>query len=52
MSEDDTQAIATIKQQTNFEFNANWERQAQTRFWLQGQVSEPTFIDDMWKRYR
>ena len=52
MMEDDTEAIALIKQQTGFDYAPDWDRQRQTRYWLRGQVSEPGFIDDMWKKYR
>jgi hypothetical protein len=52
MTEDDTQAVAEIKAQTGFDYSANWERQGQTRFWLQGEFPQYTFIDDMWKAYR
>src|ERR1700735_41652 len=52
MTEDDTQAIAQIKAQTGFDYSANWERQGQTRFWLQGEFPQYTFIDDMWTAYR
>ncbi len=52
MTEDDTQAVAEIKAQTGFDYSADWERQGQTRFWLQGEVPQYTFIDDMWTAYR
>ncbi|HUL16247.1 MAG TPA: Ig-like domain-containing protein [Terriglobales bacterium] len=52
MNEDDTQAVAEIKAQTGFDYTADWERQGQTRYWLQGEVPQYTFIDDMWKAYR
>lgn len=52
MTEDDTQAVAQIKAQTGFDYSADWERQGQTRFWLQGEFPQYTFIDDMWKAYR
>jgi hypothetical protein len=52
MTEDDTQAIAEILAQTGFDYSANWERQMQTRYWLQGEVPQYTFIDDMWAAYR
>jgi hypothetical protein len=52
MMEDDTQAVAAIKAQTGFDYSANWERQMQTRYWLQGEVPQYTFIDDMWAAYR
>ena len=52
MTEDDTQAVAEIKAQTGFDYSANWERQGQTRFWLQGEFPQYSFIDDMWTAYR
>jgi hypothetical protein len=52
MTEDDSQAISDIKAQTGFDYSANWERQGQTRYWLQGEFPQYTFIDDMWKAYR
>ena len=52
MMEDDTQAVAQIKEQTGFDYTVDWERQGQTRLWLQGQVAQPAFIDDMWTAYR
>ncbi|HYL46872.1 MAG TPA: Ig-like domain-containing protein [Candidatus Limnocylindrales bacterium] len=52
MKEDDTAAVAAIKAQTGFDYSANWERQGQTRFWLQGEFPQYTFIDDMWTAYR
>jgi len=52
MMEDDTQAVAEIKVQTGFDYSANWERQGQTRYWLQGEFPQYTFIDDMWTAYR
>jgi hypothetical protein len=52
MEEDDTQAVAEIKAQTGFDYSANWERQGQTRYWLQGEFPQYTFIDDMWAAYR
>jgi hypothetical protein len=52
MTEDDTQAVSEIKAQSGFDYSANWERQGQTRFWLQGQFPQYTFLDDMWKAYR
>jgi hypothetical protein len=51
-SEDDTQAVATIKAQSGFDYSADWERQGQTKYWLQGEFPQYTFIDDMWKAYR
>ncbi len=52
MTEDDTQAVGEIKVQSGFDYSANWERQGQTRFWLQGEFPQYSFIDDMWKTYR
>ena len=52
MTEDDTQAIAAIKAQRGFDYSQDWERQGQTRFWLQGEFPQYPFIDDMWKAYR
>jgi hypothetical protein len=52
MTEDDTQAVAEIKAQTGFDYSANWEHQRQTRYWLQGEFPQYTFIDDMWSAYR
>jgi len=52
MTEDDTQAVAEIKAQTGFDYSANWERQGQTKYWLQGEFPQYTFIDDMWAAYR
>jgi len=51
MTEDDTQAVAEIKAQSGYDYSANWERQGQTQYWLDGEVSQPTFIDDMWNAY-
>ncbi len=45
-------AVAAIKAQSGFDYSQDWERQGQTRFWLQGEFSQYTFIDDMWKAYR
>jgi len=52
MFEDDTQAVAQIKAQTGFDYSADWERQGQTEYWLQGEFPQYTFIDDMWHAYR
>ena len=52
MMEDDAQAVAEIKAQSGFDYSADWERQGQTRFWLQGEFPQYSFIDDMWKAYR
>jgi hypothetical protein len=52
MTEDDTQAVQEIKQQTGFDYSSEWERQRQTRFYYQGGFPQNTFIDDMWQAYR
>jgi hypothetical protein len=52
MMENDAQAVAEIKAQTGFDYSANWERQGQTEYWLQGEFPQYTFIDDMWNAYR
>jgi hypothetical protein len=52
MTEDDTQAVVEIKAQSGFDYSADWERQGQTQFWLQGEFPQYSFIDDMWKAYR
>ncbi|HMD09490.1 MAG TPA: Ig-like domain-containing protein [Candidatus Acidoferrum sp.] len=52
MTEDDTQAVAEILAQSGYDYSANWERQGQTKYWLQGEFPQYTFIDDMWKAYR
>jgi hypothetical protein len=52
MGEDDGQAVADILAQTGFDYRAGWARQRQTRAFLQGEVSHPTFIDDMWGAFR
>jgi hypothetical protein len=52
MTENDAQAVADIKAQTGFDYSADWERQGQTRFWLQGEFPQYSFIDDMWAAYR
>jgi len=51
MTEDDTQAVAEIKAQSGYDYSASWERQGQTQYWLDGEVSQPTFVDDMWHAY-
>ncbi len=51
MTEDDTQAVAEILAQSGYDYSANWERQGQTQYWLDGEVSQPSFIDDMWNAY-
>jgi hypothetical protein len=52
MREDDTQAVADILSQSGFDYSSNWERQGQTRYWLQGEFPQASFVDDMWKAYR
>ena len=52
MTENDAQAVAEIKAQSGFDYSANWLRQGQTRYWLEGNFPQYTFIDDMWKAYR
>ncbi len=49
---DDTQVVADILAQTGSDYGAGWARQRQTRSFLQGEVSHPTFIDDMWAAFR
>jgi hypothetical protein len=46
MMNDDTEAVAEIKAQTGFD-SSSFMRQGQTK-WLAGQVSDSTFVDDMW----
>jgi len=52
MTEGDAQDVADIKAQSGFDYSADWDRQGQTRYWLQGEFPQYTFIDDMWKTYR
>ncbi len=52
MTENDAQAVADIKAQSGFDYSANWERQGQTEYWLQGEFAQYSFIDDMWRAYR
>jgi hypothetical protein len=52
MTEDNSKAIARIKRETGFDYDQNWQRQRETRYWLQGQFPEPAFVDDMCKKYR
>jgi len=52
MTEDDTQSVADIKTQSGFDYSADWERQGQTRYWLQGEFPQYSFLDDMWDAYR
>jgi len=52
MTEDDSQAVIDIKTQSGFDYSSDWERQGQTRFWLQGEFPQYSFIDDMWAAYR
>lgn len=48
---DSIQAVAEIKAQSGYDYSADWERQGQTQYWLDGEVSQPSFIDDMWSAY-
>ena len=43
MTENDAQAVATIKAETGLDYSADWERQGQA--W-------DSFVDDMWVAYR
>lgn len=52
MQEDDSQAVVDIKTQSGFDYSSDWERQGQTRYWLQGEFPQYSFIDDMWAAYR
>lgn len=56
MTEDDTQSVAAIKEQTGFDYgvgdSSDYRRQRQTKHMLQGRIAQPTFIDDMWTAYR
>lgn len=52
MMEDDAQDVQEIKAQTGFDYSDGWLRQGQTRYWMQGQFPQYTFIDDMWSAYR
>jgi hypothetical protein len=52
MTEDDSAAVAEIKAQSGYDYSASYARQGQTRYWLQGQFPQNTFIDDMWKAFR
>ena len=56
MTEDDSQAVTTIKSQTGFDYGVgdptNYQRQGQTRYFLEGRISQSSFVDDMWKAYR
>jgi hypothetical protein len=52
MTEDDTDAVAAILEQSGFDYSTDWERQGQTRLFLAGRIAENTFIDDMWDTYR
>jgi len=44
--------IRHFKTQSGFDYAANWDRQGQTQDWLQGEVPQYSFIDDMWKARR
>jgi hypothetical protein len=52
MTEDNTQAVAEILAQSGYDYSENWERQGQTKYWLQGESPQYSLIDDMWKAYR
>ena len=52
MTEDDAQAVADIKAGSGFAYTSDWQRQRQTREWLNGQFPQNTFLDDMWRTYR
>jgi hypothetical protein len=52
MNEDDTQAVADIKAQTGYDYTTDWLRQRQTVHYLEGNVTQPSFIDDMWRAFR
>jgi hypothetical protein len=43
--------VAQIKAQSGYDYSASWERQKQTVNWLDGEVPQPSFIDDMWNAY-
>ena len=51
MTEDDTQAGAAIKAQSGFDHSVSWQRQRRTVERLDGEVSQSSFIDDMWHAY-
>ncbi len=52
MSEDDSWAVMEITNQIGEDYSADWQRQRQTRFFLQGAYPYNTFIDDMWQAFR
>jgi hypothetical protein len=52
MTEDDTQAVATILSQSGFDYSSSWDRQKQTAGYFQGGFPQYTFVDDMWRAYR
>ncbi|HTP51955.1 MAG TPA: hypothetical protein VMK42_14775 [Anaeromyxobacteraceae bacterium] len=52
MTENDAQAVADILAQSGFDYSADWERQGQTEYWLQGEFPQYSFVDDMWHAYR
>ena len=43
--------MAQIKAQSGYDYSASWERQKQTVNGLDGEVPQPSFIDDMWNAY-
>jgi hypothetical protein len=53
MSEDDAEAVQTILKTSGFDYTRHpFERQGQTRHWLEGHFPQATFVDDMWRAYR
>jgi hypothetical protein len=37
--------------QSGFDYSATWELQKQTVNWLDGEVSQPSFIEGMWNAF-
>jgi len=52
MSEDDSKAVETVLKTSGFDYSTPSSRQRQTRYWLEGQFPQATFVDDMWQAYR
>jgi hypothetical protein len=52
MREDDSAALEEILRQIKKDYTANWKRQRQTRYFLQGGHPKHRFIDEMWGAYR
>lgn len=52
MTEDDTDDVAAILEQSGFDYSTDWQRQGQTRQFLAGRIPQNTFVDDMWAAYR